>query len=461
MDAQRIGASEGYVSAEELFRQHAAFVARFLFRMGVRADAIEDAVQEVFLVVHRQGGYRPGAAKPTSYLANLATHAAAAHRRRERTRASRATGAAVEDVATTRGSPVDILETNESLRLLQDALGRLDPDLRNTLVLVELEGETCSSVAAAMGIPVGTVYWRLHQARKKFQRALQMTETAVGRPREVAVQAAVFGGGLRPPRREGAGMLLLLTSSSWMDSEARGLLRLGAERPPVRYAVQEGLLRHRQLAGLGTPPPSWANGLGAGAKGAAWLAMSTAAAAGAAVIMLLGRAAGVQPSPAPQGPVAALLQVEPARAAVSSPWAPASMPPSTSVGSSVSVELLPPGAPAGPASVARPRAAALRDPGTSIVPPAGDDLLELRQVAEAERVLATDPAQALSLVRAYEARFPKGYMREERGYVEVMALLALGRLDEARPEVARFLQAYPDGAFSRRIREESRRATEP
>src|SRR3974390_555032 len=111
MGAPQSTANEECVSAEELFRRHAPFVARFLFRLGVRPDGIEDAVQEVFLVVHRQGGYRPGAAKPTSYAANLAVHAAEAYRRRERARGAREVDPAVENVASTRSDPVEVLET--------------------------------------------------------------------------------------------------------------------------------------------------------------------------------------------------------------------------------------------------------------------------------------------------------------------------------------------------------------
>jgi RNA polymerase sigma-70 factor (ECF subfamily) len=251
-------------------------VARFLFRLGVRPDGIEDVVQEVFLVVHRQGGYRAGAARPTTYLANLAVHAASAYRRRERTRAAREAGDQVDDVPSGWSDPAQRLETSESLRRLHDALDRLDPDLRTTLVLVELEGETCASIAQAMGIPVGTVYWRLHQARKKFQRTLQTMDSA--RPqRAIAVEAGLAG--MRPERRERAGMVvLLMTSPSWTGSEAHGLLRLGAARSPIDYALEEGLARHQHLVASGAPLPSWGHGLGTAVKGA-WMAASIAAAA--------------------------------------------------------------------------------------------------------------------------------------------------------------------------------------
>jgi RNA polymerase sigma-70 factor (ECF subfamily) len=487
MGARQATASDGHVSAEDLFRQHAAFVARFLFRLGVRPDGIDDAVQEVFLVVHRQGGYRPGAAKPSSYLANLAVHAAAAYRRRERTRGAREVDAAIESVASTRSDPVEVLETRESLRRLQDALDRLEPELRTALVLVEIEGETCASIAAAMGIPVGTVYWRVHQARKKFQRALQAMEPAIRTHGALAVQAAGIAGGLKPERKERAGMLVLLMASpSWMNSEARDLLRLGASRPPVNYAVLEGLSRHRQLAASGAPVPSWANGLGGAATNAAWIAASLGAVAVVAVVALASRGGVQVPSrSAPQATIAVAAKTPTTGNPSTSAWWPVVTPNSRLAASSVPVEALPAAGALSAAAATRgagsgdatrdsrvlapdnpglsdrvdPRSPVQADPPKATTDPSSDDeLLELQQVARAERLVATDPARALALVRASESHFPNGYMRQERRYVEIIALIALGRLDEARPKIAGFLREYPESAFGQRIREAARRA---
>jgi RNA polymerase sigma-70 factor, ECF subfamily len=473
MTAPELTASEaggGNVSADALFREHAPFVARFLCRLGVRPDEIEDAVQEVFLVAHRQGGYRPGPAKPTSYLANLAVHAAAEHRRRQRARTAREADQVVDGLASGRSDPVQVLETHESLRRLQDALDRLDPDLRTTLVLVELEGETCASIAAGMSIPVGTVYWRLPQARKKFQRVLETSAMAAPPRRAIAVQEATLVGGLRPARKERSGMfILLMTAPSWMNSEARDLLRFGGARAPVTYAVHEGLARHRELVASGAPSPSWASKVGTVAKSAGWLAASMVTAAMGAAFVLLGRS-GPHASAWPAthektaaGSQAVLVQTPTAFATT---WRPVAMPDVPPAIPSIPVEALPPATPSIPVAnlpLAPPAATTreLRVPRPPEAPPAPsdpDDLVELQEVAQAERLLATDPAQALALVRANEARFPRGYVREERSYVEVMALVALGSLEEARPKIARFLRDYPESAFSRRVRDASRPA---
>jgi hypothetical protein len=81
-----------------------------------------------------------------------------------------------------------------------------------------------------------------------------------------------------------------------------------------------------------------------------------------------------------------------------------------------------------------------------------DAMPEIQEVATAQRLLDSDPAQALALVRASEARAPSGYLREERRYIGVIALHKLGRSDEARAAAGRFLAEYPDGPYSVRVR---------
>jgi RNA polymerase sigma-70 factor, ECF subfamily len=158
------------LGSETLFRLHARFVASFLYRLGARGTDIEDAVQEVFLTAHRRGGYRPGAASPTTFLAQLALEVNLARRRR----ASRSRPASQEDLAaaTVGEAPADpsqALVAKDAARRLQAALDAMDHGHRAVFVLFELEGESCESIAAGLSIPVGTVFSRLHAARRVFR----------------------------------------------------------------------------------------------------------------------------------------------------------------------------------------------------------------------------------------------------------------------------------------------------
>jgi hypothetical protein len=109
---------------------------------------------------------------------------------------------------------------------------------------------------------------------------------------------------------------------------------------------------------------------------------------------------------------------------------------------------------AGPQTAENPPVAAPRDFTQS----ASDDRTEMAEVGLAGRLLATDPARSLAVVRSCEARFPNGYMAVERRYVGISALFALGRRSEAMAAAQRFLYDHPKGALSQRIRSAMARA---
>lgn len=183
---------EPTLDAGTLFRRHAAFVANFLARLGVPRDALDDAVQDVFTVAHRRGGFRPGAAKPTTWLADIAVHLVS-NRRRSQRRAVAGGRVQLPDDKVDRfgdGAPSQErnLEHRRSLERVQEALETLDAERRAVFVLYEMHGETCEDIAGGLGIPVGTVYSRLHHARRKFKKAHQRL-VARGRPRSPAVTA--------------------------------------------------------------------------------------------------------------------------------------------------------------------------------------------------------------------------------------------------------------------------------
>lgn len=157
------------MGAEELFRAHADFVARFLVRLGV-AD-VDDLLQEVFLVAHRRGGYSDRGARPTTWLAEIAVRVASTARRTARRRPLMLDDVAMEAAPDATASPFDRASHSESLDRVQRTLDALPLDARALFVLFELEGESCDAIAVALGVPVGTVYSRLHGARQAFREA--------------------------------------------------------------------------------------------------------------------------------------------------------------------------------------------------------------------------------------------------------------------------------------------------
>jgi RNA polymerase sigma-70 factor (ECF subfamily) len=143
--------TERALGAEELFERHAEFVARFLIRMGAKRQEIDDLVQEVFLVAHRRGGFKPGPARPTTWLAEIALRVASSERRRSGRRDARLElGEA--DAPSMASSPDERAIASESLRRVQRALDGLALEQRGVFVLFELEGQSCDEIAIHQGL---------------------------------------------------------------------------------------------------------------------------------------------------------------------------------------------------------------------------------------------------------------------------------------------------------------------
>jgi RNA polymerase sigma-70 factor (ECF subfamily) len=170
------------IDSEALFRDYAGFVASFLHRLGARDADVEDLVQDVFMTAHRKGGYRPGAASPTTFLARIALEARLQTRRRNvRWQRAQSEGLSGATVGAAPATPESLLALQRAAQGMQRALDAMDPGVRAVFVLFELEGQSCEQIAAGLELKVGTVYSRLHGARKAFHAHVER-EQAGRRP---------------------------------------------------------------------------------------------------------------------------------------------------------------------------------------------------------------------------------------------------------------------------------------
>ena len=165
------------LNSKELFVQYAPFVGRFLVRMGVARADVDDLLQEVFLVAHRIGGYRPGPAKPTTYLASIAVKLVKTERRKRQVRSFVEANDDHVQAAAAEGDPEQDATERQGLIELQRVLDTLDDDKRAVFVLYELEELTVAEVAAAVGCPLQTAYSRLHAARKLVEAGVAKART--------------------------------------------------------------------------------------------------------------------------------------------------------------------------------------------------------------------------------------------------------------------------------------------
>jgi RNA polymerase sigma-70 factor (ECF subfamily) len=157
------------IDSETLFREYAGFVASFLHRLGAREADLEDLVQDVFMTAHRKGGYLPGAASPTTFLARIALEARLQSRRQSiRWQRSQSEGLSSLTLGADPATPESLLAMQRAAQNMQRALDTMEPGARAVFVLFELEGQSCDQIAAGLELKVGTVYSRLHTARKAF-----------------------------------------------------------------------------------------------------------------------------------------------------------------------------------------------------------------------------------------------------------------------------------------------------
>ena len=158
----------GLIDAATLFRAHGAFVARFLTRLGVRQDEIDDLVQDVFLIVHRRGGFEPRTAKATTYLAQIALHTATDRRRLEQRRRTEPNSEGLASVLDPAPGPEERAVFAEDIERAQRAIELIPPERRALFILFELEDEPCPALAEAFDLPLGTVHSRIRVARNEF-----------------------------------------------------------------------------------------------------------------------------------------------------------------------------------------------------------------------------------------------------------------------------------------------------
>jgi RNA polymerase sigma-70 factor (ECF subfamily) len=156
---------------DAFYRAHADFVWRSLRRLCVREEALDDALQEVFIVVHRRfEDLKPG---PTqrAWLFAIAQRVASGQRRWVR-RKGHALPLQEELVAGSQ-SPLEGAMRSQASDLVQEFLLQLDEPRRAAFVAAELEQLTGAEAHAALGVNQNTLYYRLTSARKAFVAFLQ------------------------------------------------------------------------------------------------------------------------------------------------------------------------------------------------------------------------------------------------------------------------------------------------
>lgn len=172
------------------YDQHVRHVWLTLRRLGVPERDLDDATHEVFVVLHRRQDAFDATRPLRPWLSGIAYRVAAdtrkrAYRRHEQTPLDAILGGGPADPSP---GPDAQLETRQAHDLVHQALEGLDLKRRIIFVMHELDELPCPAIAAALDLPLNTVYTRLRAARAQFAQFIRRTRL---RSQPVALSRAV------------------------------------------------------------------------------------------------------------------------------------------------------------------------------------------------------------------------------------------------------------------------------
>ncbi|MES1179057.1 MAG: sigma-70 family RNA polymerase sigma factor [Myxococcales bacterium] len=160
---------------------HYELVWRILRRLGVAEPSVEDAAQQVLIVLaNRLDDIRTGAER--AFMVATATRVAA-DLRKKRTRAREDLD--LDAIAAARSStPLadELLDRSRARQWLDVVLNEMPDEQRAVFVLFELEEMTMATIGELLGLPLGTVASRLRRARATFETAAALFAQPGSRP---------------------------------------------------------------------------------------------------------------------------------------------------------------------------------------------------------------------------------------------------------------------------------------
>jgi RNA polymerase sigma-70 factor, ECF subfamily len=155
---------------DRIYDEQFPMVWRLLRAFGVSASALDDAAQDVFLVVHRRLPDFDGRSSIRTWIYGITEHVAFNHRRQVQRKQGPLTSLD-GDHATDDPGPHERLLDREMAAFVQGFLDALDPSQRILFVLVLVEQVPAPEVAKMLGIPLNTAYTRIRAIKQAFRKA--------------------------------------------------------------------------------------------------------------------------------------------------------------------------------------------------------------------------------------------------------------------------------------------------
>jgi RNA polymerase sigma-70 factor (ECF subfamily) len=157
-----------------IYEEHARFVWLSLQRLGVRHADLDDLAHDVFVVAHRRLDSFDGSSRMTTWLFGICMRVAANYRRRRQNSYEIPTGLSGQNKLAAVVPVDELLVLRERRLLAETVLAQLVLGQRAVFVMYEIEALPCAEIAELLGLPIGTVYSRLHAARKQIEKLVSL-----------------------------------------------------------------------------------------------------------------------------------------------------------------------------------------------------------------------------------------------------------------------------------------------
>lgn len=162
------------------------------YRFTNSPDDAQDLTQEVFIRVYRTlGSYDVEKGAFTTWLTTLTRNLLVDHFRRSRQErmtdsidahmGEEVDSPSLSERIPDRGpSPDDRLASQETQKMVRAALARLSPDLREAVILRDLQDMDYKEIAQVLRVPEGTVKSRINRGRMELARLLSRNKRQAG-----------------------------------------------------------------------------------------------------------------------------------------------------------------------------------------------------------------------------------------------------------------------------------------
>ena len=164
---------------ETIVRHYHQRIYNLAYRFTGRFDESEDLTQEIFLKVFRTlNSYRPESGALMTWMIRVGRNHIIDHYRKFKTERTQTDSLEVEYEKAEQNparyaSPAQALEQRELSARVHRALLRISEDLREAVILRDLEEFTYEEIAEMLDLPLGTVKSRINRGRAELARLLK------------------------------------------------------------------------------------------------------------------------------------------------------------------------------------------------------------------------------------------------------------------------------------------------